>query len=121
MSILWKDAAALLRKAADTIDARGRLRDAENEPDLVDVTAQIADVPADTVLDVLVALKVARFDRAHDFDSAVDWLAYLARKLAAEVAVPKAKAPAIPFAPAEQLGDDEPPTRAGTAVLPERH
>lgn len=117
MSILWKDAAALLRKAADTIDARGRLRDAENEPDLVDVTAQIADVPADTVLDVLVALKVARFDRAHDFDSAVDWLAYLARKLAAEVAVPKAKAPPIPFDPVEQF-DDEPPTRAGTVNFP---
>ena len=55
MSILWKDAAALLRKAADTIDSRGRLRDAENEPD-----------------------------------------------------------------PTEQF-DDEPPTRAGTATLPEKH
>ena len=118
MSVFWKDAAALLRKAADTIDARGRLRDAENEPDLVDVTAQIADVPADTVLDVLVALKVARFDRAHDFDSAVDWLAYLARKLAAEVAIPKPRA--VAFDPPEQF-DDEPPVRAGTATPPERH
>ena len=43
----------------------------------------------------------------------------LARKLAAEVAVPKPKA--VAFDPAEQFGDDEPPTRAGTAVLPERH
>jgi hypothetical protein len=122
MSGFWKDAAELLRKAADTIDARGRLRDAEGEPDLVDVTAQIADVPPDTVLDVLVALKVARFDRAHDFDSAVDWLAYLARKLASEVAVPKAQKPSplVPFDPAEQF-DDEPPTRAGTAMLPDRH
>lgn len=122
MSGFWQDAAALLRKAADTIDARGRLRDAEGEPDLVDITAQIADVPADTVLDVLVALKVARFDRAHDFDSAVDWLAYLARKLASEVAVPKVQKPSplVPFDPAEQF-DDEPPTRAGTVVLPERH
>lgn len=121
MSNFWQDAAGLLRKAADTIDQRGRLRDAEGEPDLVDVTAQIADVPAATVLDVLVALKVARFDRAHDFDSAVDWLAYLARKLASEVAVPKVKpSPLVPFDPAEQF-DDDPPTRAGTAVLPERH
>lgn len=118
MSIFWKDAAALLRKAADTIDSRGRLRDADGEADLVDVTAQIADVPADTVLDVLVALKVARFDRAHDFDSAVDWLAYLARKLASEVAVPKPKP--VAFDPPEVF-DDEPPLNIGTALHPERH
>jgi hypothetical protein len=114
MSTFWQDGAALLRRAADTIDARSRLRDAEGEPDLVDVTAQIADVPADTVLDVLVALKVARFDRAHDFDSAVDWLAYLARKLASEVAVPKPKgAPVI--IPPHAFDAEEPSLRAGEA------
>lgn len=117
MSELWHEGAALLRKAAEIIEARGRIRDAKGEPDLIEVTAQIADVSPDTVLDVLIALKVARFDRAHDLDSAIDWVAYLSRKLAGEVALPKQKP--IPFDPAEQF-DDEPPTRAGTAALPDR-
>ena len=115
MSQHWKEAAALLRKAADTIEARSRLRDAENEPDLIDVTAEISGTDADTVLDVLVALKVARFERAHDFDSAVDQVAYQARALVSRIAHAKPAPPVlVPF------DDEEPPLRASVTAADDR-
>ena len=110
MSDYWKDAAALLRKAAATIEARSALRDGET--DLIDEAAEIAGFEPDQILTALTALKLARFVRANDLDSAIDFLAYQARQFSGAldasrtVEVPVYDGIGVPF------DDEEPPLRS---------
>lgn len=111
MSEYWKDAAALLRKAAATIEARSNLRDREDEADLIDVTAELAQVDPEVVLEVMMGLKSARFGRSGDFDSAVDLLAYQARHLAQGIEQPRTVEVPV-YSMGVPFDDEEPPLRA---------
>lgn len=82
MSARWKQGAKLLREAADVIDQRSALRDDDEGPDLVYVAAELSSIPATTILNAMMAVKEARWRRAGDIDSAVDFLAYQARLFA---------------------------------------
>ncbi len=80
----WKLAADLLEEAAQTIRDRSGQRDA-GEHDTVEIAADIAGVEPIEVLDVMLAVKEARYIKSEDRDSAVDWLAYRARAFADSV------------------------------------
>lgn len=82
MSARWKRASELLREAADTIDKRSPLRDDDEGPDLVYVAADLSGIAPTTILSAMMAVKEARWRRAGDLDSAVDFLAYQARLFA---------------------------------------
>lgn len=87
MSARWKRAAELLREAADTIDQRSALRDDDDGQDLIYVASELSRLPATTILTAFMAVKEARWRRAGDLDSAVDFLAYQARLFAEAVKI----------------------------------
>jgi hypothetical protein len=82
---IWNEAAVLLREAADTIEQRAVGRDVSGLPDTVAVAAACEGLTEAVVLASLVGLKRARYARGGDRDSAVDLLAYEARRLAQTV------------------------------------
>lgn len=81
MQAKWKIAADLLEEAARTIRQRSAGRDA-GDFDTIEMAADSCDIEPIEVLDVMLALKGARYTKAGDRDSAIDWLAYRARAYA---------------------------------------
>lgn len=78
MQAKWKIAAELLDKAAATIRLRSSQRDA-GDFDTIEMAADTCGIEPIEVLDVMLALKEARYAKSSDIDSAIDWLAYRAR------------------------------------------
>lgn len=87
MKTKWDIAADMLQEAADTIRERGTLRDVEGYADTMESAAKLSGLSVNAVLNVHIATKRARYDRAGDYDSAIDLLAYHARLYANGVQV----------------------------------
>lgn len=78
----WNIAANALREAASIIEQRSALRDDPSGRDLLCDAAELSGLSAETILSSMLAIKEARWRRAGDWDSAVDFLAYQARYFA---------------------------------------
>jgi hypothetical protein len=123
---IWNQAAVLLREAADTIEQRAAGRDVSGLPDTVAVAAVSEGLTEAQVLASLVGLKRARYARGGDRDSAVDLLAYEARRLAHVAARPQPQTDMTQWGPpidppelpafAERDADDDMGLKAGEAV-----
>lgn len=85
---VWNRAASLLRDAAAIIEQRSAGRDVSGLPDTVAVAAVSEGLSEATVLASMVGLKRARYARGHDYDSAIDLLAYEARRLVSTLPLP---------------------------------
>jgi hypothetical protein len=91
MQTKWDIAADMLQEAADTIRQRGTLRDVEGYADTMETAAKLSGLSVNAVLNVHIATKRARYDRAGDYDSAIDLLAYWARLYANGVQIEHTK------------------------------
>jgi len=91
MQTKWDIAADMLQEAADTIRERGALRDIEGYSDTMETAAKLSGLSVAAVINVHIATKRARYDRAGDYDSALDLLAYHARLYANGVQIEHAK------------------------------
>jgi hypothetical protein len=103
MTTKWDLAADMLQAASDTIRERGTLRDVEGYADTMDTAAKLSGLPVVAVLNVHIATKRARYDRAGDYDSAVDLLAYWARLYVEGITIENAKPPKEPDAAIQAL------------------
>lgn len=83
---VWSSAQALLREAADTIEARSAGRDEDGRPDTIALAAIAEGLTEAQVLAAMLGIKRIRLSRGRDHDSAVDLLAYEARRLVALLA-----------------------------------
>ena len=90
---VWGQAQALLREAADTIEARSAGRDESGRPDTIAIAAQSEGLTVQQVLAAMIGIKRSRHGRGGDRDSAVDLLAYEARRLVATLAEPAESVP----------------------------
>lgn len=124
MQTKWDIAADMLQEAADTIRQRGTLRDVEGYADTMETAAKLSGLSVNAVLNVHIATKRARYDRAGDYDSAIDLLAYWARLYANGVQIEHTKeTPPLPdsvqalIARSESDGDDL-GLKAGEADIP---
>ena len=91
---VWNQAVILLREAADTIEQRSAGRDETGRPDTIAIAAQSEGLTVPQVLAAMIGIKRSRHGRGGDRDSAVDLLAYEARRLV-ETLLPVQTAPEI--------------------------
>lgn len=107
---VWGRAQQLLREAADIIEQRSAGRDETGRPDTIALAALSEGLPESTVLAAMIGVKRIRLSRGRDYDSAIDLLAYEARRMATQVAE---SAPDVhhaieaPMPPVLELPDDE--------------
>ena len=119
---VWGRAQQLLREAADIIEQRSAGRDETGRLDTIALAALSEGLPEATVLASMIGVKRIRLSRGHDHDSAIDLLAYEARRMASQVPEPEVhhavEAPMPPVV--DDLLDDEDNLglSAGTAVQP---
>jgi hypothetical protein len=87
---VWNQAATLLRESADIIEQRSKGRDVPGKADTITLAALSEGLTEAQVLAAHIGTKRIRFNRGGDRDSAVDLLAYEARRLVALLPTPKA-------------------------------
>lgn len=106
---VWGRAQQLLREAADIIEQRSAGRDETGRPDTIALAALSEGLNEATVLAAMIGVKRIRLSRGHDHDSAIDLLAYEARRMAAQVeAAPEVHhAVEAPMPPVIEPEDDE--------------
>jgi hypothetical protein len=80
---VWNQAVSLLREAADIIEQRAKGRDVPGRADTITLAALAEGLTEAQVLAAHIGTKRIRFNRGGDRDSAVDLLAYEARRLVA--------------------------------------
>ena len=116
---VWGRAQQLLREAADIIEQRSAGRDETGRPDTIALAALSEGISETVVLAAMIGVKRVRLSRGHDHDSAIDLLAYEARRMASQVAEVHhaVEAPMPPVI--DDIPDDENlGLSAGTAVQP---
>lgn len=79
---VWGEAQQLLRDAADVIEQRSAGRDEDGKPDTIALAADAENLTEAQVLAGLIGVKRVRLSRGGDYDSAIDLLAYEARRIA---------------------------------------
>jgi hypothetical protein len=105
---VWGRAQQLLREAADIIEQRSAGRDETGRPDTIALAALSEGLPESTVLASMIGIKRIRLSRGHDHDSAIDLLAYEARRMASQVPEPEVHhAVEAPMPPVLEIPDDE--------------
>lgn len=108
---VWGRAQQLLREAADIIEQRSAGRDETGRPDTIALAALSEGISETVVLAAMIGVKRVRLSRGHDYDSAIDLLAYEARRMAAQVAenAPDVQhhAAEAPMPPVFEPDDDE--------------
>jgi hypothetical protein len=128
---VWGQAQTILREAADIIEQRSAGRDEDGRPDTIALAALSEGLTEQQVLAAMVGIKRIRLSRGHDHDSAIDLLAYEARRLVAclpvqlndgqchynpDPEVSRPIPPVIDDLPPDS--DENPGLSAGTAVGP---
>jgi hypothetical protein len=122
---VWGRAQQLLREAADIIEQRSAGRDETGRPDTIALAALSEGLTVQQVLASHIGTKRIRFNRGGDQDSAIDLLAYEARRLADMLPEPTPEAHHAVEAPMPPVidelpldADDSMGLTAGTAVGP---
>lgn len=118
---VWGRAQDLLRQAADIIEERSAGRDETGRPDTIALAALAEGMTEAQVLAAMVGVKRVRLSRGQDHDSAIDLLAYEARRIVAHLPQtdPTQWGPSID--PPEAFHGDEAPMPPHLAELIRAH